>query len=257
MMIHKSELIKISDYHWEVPPSVRSDMRVPAHIFASEELLGDILQDRTVSQIINVTTLPGIEKAAIVMPDGHEGYGFPIGGVAAFRETDGVISPGGIGYDINCGVRLLISPVRYQDVKSRISLLTHELTRMIPKGMGRGGKIILPKMEIDQVLIPGSMGTYSWVLAGADAGMVHAFGSTCHGAGRRLSRKAAKKEINAPNLRKELELQGISVEAGSWAGLAEEAPIAYKDVDLVVETVQQAGLAVKAARLRPVGVIKG
>ncbi len=481
-MITKSDLNRINKYLWEIPASARSDMRVPAHIYSSEELLDDLLKDRTTSQIMNVATLPGIEKAAIVMPDGHEGYGFPIGGVAAFRMSDGVISPGGIGYDINCGVRLLISPVRYDEMKTRIPELTHELTRMIPKGMGRGGKIKLSMEEMDRVLltgaewavkngygmpedldrmeskgrlpgadpgmvsdqakkrgddqlgtlgagnhfveldrvdvvfdqtiadafglfpdqvvilihtgsrglghqvatdylrtfvskmpeyglhppdrelacapidspegkrylaamaaaanfawcnrqlitwearrawenimgmpgeilmllydvahniakvethrvngekeqlivhrkgatrsfgpgnpevpeiyreagqpvlIPGSMGTHSYVLAGAEPGMTHAFGSTCHGAGRRLSRKAAKREVDAPNLRKQLELQGISVEAGSYAGLAEEAPVAYKDVDLVVETVHQAELAVKVAKLRPVGVIKG
>jgi tRNA-splicing ligase RtcB (3'-phosphate/5'-hydroxy nucleic acid ligase) len=481
-MIQKKDLNKISDYHWEIPHTFRSNMKVPAQIFASEELLKDILQDRTSAQIINVATLPGIEKAAIVMPDGHEGYGFPIGGVAAFRETDGVISPGGIGYDINCGVRLLISPVGFDEAKEKIPLLTHELTRMIPNGMGRGGNIKLSAREIDRVLIhgsgwavkngygfpedllhtesngklpgadpalvsdqakkrgsdhlgtlgagnhfveidrvdeildpviadryglfpdqvvilihtgsrglghqvatdylrmfvskmpeyqlfppdrelacaplssadgqdylaamsaaanfawcnrqvitwearqaweyimdmpaenlkllydvahniakiethqvageskklvvhrkgatrafgpnhpetpeqyrgtgqpvliPGSMGTSSWILAGADAGMEQAFGSTCHGAGRRLSRKAAKREVNAPKLKKELELQGISVEAGSYAGLAEESPVAYKDVDLVVETVHRAGLANKVAKLRPLGVVKG
>jgi tRNA-splicing ligase RtcB (3'-phosphate/5'-hydroxy nucleic acid ligase) len=107
------------------------------------------------------------------------------------------------------------------------------------------------------VLIPGSMGTCSYLLAGTESGMNMAFGSTCHGAGRRLSRTAAKKEVNAPKLKQELELQGISVESGSLAGLAEEAPVAYKDVDLVVETVHESGLASKVAKVKPVGVIKG
>lgn len=481
-MISKSDLIKKSTTLWEIPDTARKDMRVPVHIYASDELIDDFLQDRTTVQIMNVATLPGIEKAAIVMPDGHEGYGFPIGGVAAFRMTDGVISPGGIGYDINCGVRLMTSSVKYEDIKNKIPELTHEFTRMIPKGMGRGGRIHLSNSEIEDVLrngaewavtngygqnedlqsmesngkfpgadpdmvseqakkrghdqlgtlgagnhfveldrveeifedqiakvfglfsdqvvilihtgsrglghqiatdylrsfvskmsdyglqlpdrelacapihstegqhyfaamaaaanyawcnrqviswearkswenilgvpadslkllydvahniakvethlvngekkeltvhrkgatrafgpghaevpekyrdvgqpvlIPGSMGTNSYVLAGTEKGMEQAFGSTCHGAGRRMSRTAAKREVNAPSLKKELTLQGIAVEAGSFAGLAEEAPIAYKDVDLVVETVHQAGLAAKVAKLKPVGVIKG
>jgi tRNA-splicing ligase RtcB len=107
------------------------------------------------------------------------------------------------------------------------------------------------------VLIPGSMGTHSYVLVGTDESMERSFGSTCHGAGRRMSRTAAKKEVDAPSLKKELIAQDIAVEAGSYAGLAEEAPLAYKDVDLVVETVHQAKLANKVAKLKPVGVIKG
>jgi tRNA-splicing ligase RtcB len=101
------------------------------------------------------------------------------------------------------------------------------------------------------------MGTYSYVLAGTNENMELSFGSTCHGAGRRMSRTAAKKAVDAPTLKKELLAKNIAVEAGSYAGLAEEAPIAYKDVDLVVETVHRAKLATKVARLRPVGVIKG
>ncbi len=481
-MISKSDFNQIDRYLWELPRSYREGMNVPVHIYASDILFDEFLLDRTVSQIINVATLPGIEKAAIVMPDGHEGYGFPIGGVAAFRLSDGVISPGGIGYDINCGVRLMTLPMTCTEIRSKIPELTHELTRMIPKGMGRGGRIKLTNEEMDEVLhtgsewavkngyglqedlaytesngrlqdadpdmvsdrakqrgydqlgtlgagnhfveidrveeiyddhaaeafgifedqlvifvhtgsrglghqvatdylklfvsklakfgfklpdrelacapyhskegqdyfhamaasanyawcnrqvitwevrkaientlkissdrvrllydvahniaklethdidgvkkklivhrkgatrafgpgsseipkaylqtgqpvlIPGSMGTCSYLLAGTESGMKMAFGSTCHGAGRRLSRTAAKKEVNAPKLKQELELQGISVESGSFAGLAEEAPVAYKDVDMVVETVHESGLASKVAKVKPVGVIKG
>lgn len=107
------------------------------------------------------------------------------------------------------------------------------------------------------VLIPGSMGTASYVLAGTDESMASSFGSTCHGAGRRLSRRGAKKQVDAAKLLRELKEQGIHVQAGSHRGVAEEAPIAYKDVDLVVETVHQAGIAKKVARLRPLGVVKG
>ncbi|MGD8427427.1 MAG: RtcB family protein [Balneolaceae bacterium] len=481
-MIEQAELIRIDECRWEIPKTVRNDMRVPASIFAIEQLIEDILQDRTLDQLMNVATLPGIQKTAIVMPDGHEGYGFPIGGVAAMDMKKGVISPGGIGYDINCGVRLLKSDVSYNDIKLSIGELAHEMSRMIPKGVGRGGRLNLTTEEIDQVLhngaewaikngygiaedlehieskgrlanadpavvsekakqrghdqlgtigagnhfveidrvesiydsniaeifglfpeqvvvlihtgsrglghqiatdylrrflnamssyglelpdrelacapfnstdgqeyfkamsaaanfawcnrevitwevrksweyiikqpgknlellydvahniakqethrlgddqkelivhrkgatrafgpghpeipedyknagqpvlIPGSMGTYSYVLAGTNENMELSFGSTCHGAGRRMSRTAAKKAVDAPTLKKELLAKNIAVEAGSYAGLAEEAPIAYKDIDLVVETVHRAKLATKVARLRPVGVIKG
>jgi tRNA-splicing ligase RtcB len=107
------------------------------------------------------------------------------------------------------------------------------------------------------VLVPGSMGTASWVLIGTAESMARSFGSTCHGAGRTMSRKKAKKTVWGEDLRKELQARGIHIRAGSMAGLAEEAPQAYKDVDAVVETVHKAGIADKVARLRPVAVIKG
>lgn len=481
-MIKQQELTRIDDCLWEIPKNDSIGMRVSATIFATEELIEDILQDRTLDQLMNVATLPGILKSAIVMPDGHEGYGFPIGGVAAMDLKTGVISPGGIGYDINCGVRLLTSKESYTNIKEKIGDLTHEMSRMIPKGVGRGGNIKLTASEMDEVLatgaewavdqgygladdlkhiesegrldeadpalvsehakkrghdqlgtigagnhfveidrveeiydspaastfgifpgqvvvlihtgsrglghqiatdylkiflsnistygielpdrelacapfnskdgqnylkamaaaanfawcnreviswevrkswehimkqpmdslkllydvahniakiethtingkdenvlvhrkgatrafgpgsneipedfkqvgqpvlIPGSMGTHSYVLAGMTEGMDRSFGSACHGAGRRMSRTAAKKAVNAPNLKRELKEKDIAVEAGSYAGLAEEAPIAYKDIDLVVETVHRAKLAKKVAKLRPIGVIKG
>ncbi|SMO49119.1 RtcB family protein [Fodinibius sediminis] len=481
-MIDQVQLQQVDECLWEIPKSARADMRVPAYVYALEELLEDLRKDRTLDQLMNVATLPGIQKAAIVMPDGHEGYGFPIGGVAATDVSRGVISPGGIGYDINCGVRLLTSSTRYADVKGKIGELVHELSRMIPKGVGRGGRLVLSTgqmeevlaggaewavangyglnedldhiesrgrlehadparvsdhavkrghdqlgtigagnhfVEVDRVeeiyddetaeafglfqgqlvilihtgsrglghqvatdylktflnampsyglhipdrelacapfssedgqnyfkamaaaanyawcnreviswevrqsweyimkeagenlrllydvahniakiethrisgknhrlvvhrkgatrafgpgspeipddfsktgqpvLIPGSMGTHSYVLAGTKESMENSFGSTCHGAGRRMSRTAAKKMVDAPTLKRELLANDIAVEAGSYAGLAEEAPVAYKDIDLVVETVHRARLARKVAKLRPVGVIKG
>jgi len=480
--MNKGQLKKISECLWEIPQSTRPDMRVPAHVYALEDMLDALLQDRSLEQLINVATLPGIQKAAIVMPDAHEGYGFPIGGVAATRYPDGVISPGGIGYDINCGVRLLISELDYDDVKERLDSLAKELFRQVPSGVGRGGSIKLNDAEMDRVLssgaqwavkngfgdnedlahiesygrlehadpacvshsakkrgndqlgtigagnhfvevdrisqvfdekiaqafnlhenqvvilihtgsrglghqvatdylrlmaqvmknygielpdrelacvpfntkegqdyfkamaaaanfawcnrevisweirkawqnvfgeaggklkvlydvahniakiemhhingelqklivhrkgatrafgsgfeevpelfrhigqpvlIPGSMGTASYVLVGTEKGMDATFGSTCHGAGRRLSRRAAKKEVNAPQLKEQLLAEGIHVQAGSYKGIAEEAPIAYKDVNSVVETVHRAGIALKVAKLRPVAVIKG
>ncbi len=481
MEISKENLIKISDYVWEIPQTFRTDMRVPARIFASEKILEEIFRDRSLWQLVNVATLPGIQQSAVVMPDVHEGYGFPIGGVAATLWPDGIISPGGIGYDINCGVRLLLSDLSYEEVRGKLGELTKKLYREIPSGVGRGGKLKLSAEDLDQVLargaqrmietgygepedldniesrgmlsnadpaavslhaknrgrdqlgtigagnhfvevdrvekifdaatantfgifkdqvavlihtgsrglghqvatdylrqmikampiygielpdrelagvpfaspegqayfnamaaaanfawanrqliswearnvwksvfgenkklnllydvahniakieehkigneikkvimhrkgatrafpaghpdvaekyrsvgqpviIPGSMGTASYVMAGTPLGMEQTFGSSCHGAGRKLSRHAAKRQVRGQELRKKLLEEGIYVEAGSLAGLAEEAPAAYKNIHDVVDVVAGAGIAKKVALLKPVAVIKG
>lgn len=467
-MSAKEALQEITPYLWEIPTSFRSDMRVPARIFATKEMIRTSFGDKTLEQLVNVATLPGIVKAALAMPDAHEGYGFPIGGVAGIEYPNGVISPGGIGYDINCGVRLLKSEMTYDKVKPHLDKLAKALYHFIPSGVGRGGKLkfagreldhvlkegarwlvkegygeeadlkhcesngcisdadpqmvsehakargseqigtmgagnhfvevdvvdeifdedmakeyglfkgqmcvlihtgsrglghqvatdyiklmgkVMPKYgieipdrelacvpfssregqeyfkamnaaanfawanrqmitfeareawrqefgtsshltvlydvahniakieeyEIDgkmtkllvhrkgatrafvdqPVLIPGSMGTASYVLAGAKESLTQSFGSSCHGAGRAMSRHAAKREVRGSELLQEMKKDGISVEAGSMSGLAEEAPIAYKDVDLVVEVVHKAGIAKKVARLKPCAVIKG
>ena len=101
---------QVDEVVWELPAAARADMRVPARVFADRELIGQIAADRSLEQLQNVATLPGITEAALAMPDIHQGYGFPVGGVAATEPPDGVISPGGVGYDINCGVRLLVLP---------------------------------------------------------------------------------------------------------------------------------------------------
>jgi len=463
----RSSIKKIGERLWEIPLSYRSDMRVPARFYASEVMLDQILADRSLEQLANVATLPGIVGFALAMPDIHEGYGFPIGGVAAFDLDEGVISPGGIGYDINCGVRLLASGERFEDLRGRISELAREIYRQVPSGVGHGNQITFSSKQLDQVLrdgaprmvefgyaepedlghiesggvldaadaskvsehakqrgrdqlgtmgagnhfveidridtiydrdaagcmglfegqiviqlhtgsrglghqiatdfirvmnramptygitvpdrelccvpfhsaegqeyfsamsaganfawsnrqlitweirqawkavigssplhvvydvahniakvetheidgqsrqllvhrkgatrafpgqpviIPGSMGTASFVLEGAPASMRESFGSSCHGAGRRMSRKKAKHLVQGGQLRRELEAMGVSVQAGSLAGLAEEAPRAYKDIDDVVSTVVSAGIARKVAKLVPVGVMKG
>ena len=462
----------------EVPVSARADMRVPVHVWADEELWRQIARDRTLLQIVNVATLPGIAGVAHAMPDAHEGYGFPVGGVAAFRARDGVISPGGVGYDINCGVRLLAAEVGHGQVKNRLEPIVTDLARSIPSGTGKGSHLRFTAAELDRVLgegcaflaerglataadlatieaggalpaadpgsiserakqrgggqlgsigsgnhfvevqkvdrvfdaaaaealglwkgqltvlvhtgsrglghqvctdyvrgmdavmarhgialpdrelacapfdspegqryfgamcaaanfafanrqaitfaarevfrralgeedgrlrlvydvahnmaklerhgdedllvhrkgatrafgpshpetpaayrgtgqpvlIPGSMGTASWVLVGTDAGFGLSFGSTCHGAGRAMSRTAAKKVQSGAEVRKALEDKGIVVRCASAGELAEEAPHAYKDVDRVVDVVHDAGLARKVARLVPLGVVKG
>ncbi|HUV73641.1 MAG TPA: RtcB family protein, partial [Anaerolineae bacterium] len=110
-MIEKKDLKRIEKYLYEIPGSYREDMRVPARIYADEPLLQAALGDRSIEQLVNTTTLPGVVKYTLAMPDIHQGYGFPIGGVAATQPPEGVISPGGIGYDINCGVRVLASDI--------------------------------------------------------------------------------------------------------------------------------------------------
>ena len=483
-MINLTDLTRINDYEWEIPQTFRSDMRVPVRIIATRQLLDKVMSDNSLEQAVNAATLPGLVGRVLVMPDMHQGYGFPIGGVAATRLPDGVISPGAIGYDINCGVRLLASQIPFNAAAPLLDELATALDHFCPSGVGGKGELRMSESELDRVcregarwalkhglatetdlrrteeggclagadpskvssrakergrpqlgtlgagnhfievdivdqifdpgaaremgleldhlvvqihcgsrgfghqictdfvedfqaavrrynihlpdrelvcaplnsregqdylaamrcaanyafanrqvlannarkafeqvfagkvahwqlnqvydiahnmgkiethdidgkqvkvcvhrkgatrafgpgaaelpdeyreigqpvLVPGSMGTASWVLVGTHESMARSFGSSCHGAGRVMSRAKAKKEVRGERLRKELEDDGIHIRAGSMAGLAEEAPAAYKDVDAVVETVVGAGLARKVARLRPVVVIKG
>jgi tRNA-splicing ligase RtcB len=477
--VTKPELRPIGEVLYEVGRDFRADMHVPVRVIADAELLRAIVRDRSLDQLLNVATLPGITRFALGMPDMHEGYGFPVGGVAATLPPDGVISPGGIGFDINCGVRLLASSLRSDQVKP-LEPLVHELSRSVPAGYGRHGRLALDRRNMDRVLnegcpyliaaqglgrpedldftesrgclhgadaskvsdrakqrgqdqlgtlgggnhfleiqvvdavfdgavagalglfegqvtvlihtgsrglghqvctdyvslmdrtlarhritlpdrqlacaplaspegkdyfaamcaaanfawcnrqaltqrvrevfqrmigpsvsadlrvvydvahniaklesfdgrtlcvhrkgatrafgpssqeipptyrgigqpvfIPGSMGTSSFVLVGNDAAADLSLNSSCHGAGRALSRGAAKREVSGAALRKQLESQGIVVSCPSNAELAEEAPLAYKDVARVVDVVARAGIARKVARLRPLGVLKG
>jgi tRNA-splicing ligase RtcB (3'-phosphate/5'-hydroxy nucleic acid ligase) len=478
------DLRQVGPFEWEIPASVRADMRVAVRIFASRELLEAIGDDASLEQAANAATLPGVVGRVVVMPDVHQGYGFPIGGVAATELPSGVISPGAIGYDINCGVRLLASKVELGAARGAIEDLASALDAACPSGVGKGGRLRLdareleracregsrwargrgwatesdiarteeggclegadlggvssrarergapqmgtlgagnhfvevgvvdevfderaaqtmglepgcltvlihcgsrgfghqvctdhvrsfqgavkrygirlpdrelvcapldsaegrsyegamraaanyafanrqvlthfarrafaealrgraPKLDLHQVydiahnmgkteehlidgvrrrvcvhrkgatrafgpgfaglppeyrpigqpvLVPGSMGTASWVLVGTERSMECALGSCCHGAGRTMSRSRAKRTIRGAELRRELAERGIVVRAGSMSGLAEEAPQAYKDVDAVVEIVVGAGIARKVARLKPVAVIKG
>jgi tRNA-splicing ligase RtcB len=475
-----SELRRLEPVLWEIPAGARDDMRVPARVFADQELLDQIRGDRSLEQLQNVATLPGVAVAALAMPDIHQGYGFPVGGVAATIPPDGVISPGGVGYDINCGVRLLALPLTAAELGGRRKPLVHEISRRVPVGAGHGSSLRLKVAALDRVLvdgprallaehgigtesdvehtesggklegadpaavserarargadqlgtlgsgnhflelqrvasvldadvadsfglredqltvlihsgsrglghqvctdhvrrmdvalarhrislpdrqlacapvssaegqdylramaaaanfawanraalahrvreavrqvlgaeaaagtrqvydvahnvaklerhdgrelcvhrkgatrafpagspdipatfrsagqpvfIPGSMGTSSFVLVGRPGAMERSFGTTCHGAGRRMSRTGARKKIGGAELRRELEQQGIVVRCPSNRGLAEEAPFAYKDVERVVEVVERAGLAGRVVQLAPIGVVKG
>jgi tRNA-splicing ligase RtcB len=483
-MVTSADFKRLSPYLFEVPQSYREDMRVPARFYADAELLEAIKSDKSLGQLVNTATLPGAVKYALAMPDIHQGYGFPIGGVIATQLPDGVISPGGVGYDINCGVRLLGTHLDYPEIEPYLDDVASALFANCPSGVGKGGSIRLGKGELDQlvergarwaldrgyalpndlerteengciagadagrvsqraksrgakqvgtlgagnhfievdvvdqvfdttaadrmglspgrvvvqihcgsrgfghqvctdyvkrfqravsrygiqlpdrelvcapldspegqdylaamkaaanyafanrqvlvhhirrsfeetlagrvsnthvyqiydiahnmakieehdvdgrpmevcvhrkgatrafgpgsevlpdvyrdigqpVLVPGSMGTASWVLLGTEGSMAQTFGSTCHGAGRTMSRRKAKQKIWGGDLRDRLESDGIHVRAGSMPGLAEEAPEAYKDVDRVVDVVHGAGIAKKVARITPVAVIKG
>ncbi len=149
-------LNKIDDYRWEIPQGYKSGMRVPGLIYADEKMLQTIRQDRAPEQVANVAFLPGIVDHSFAMPDIHWGYGFPIGGVAAMRVEDGVVSPGGVGYDINCGVRLLRTNLREPEVRSRLEKLLAELYRSVPSGLGSTGKIRVGKKEIDVILTEGA-----------------------------------------------------------------------------------------------------
>jgi tRNA-splicing ligase RtcB len=469
-----SELRRVGEVMWELPAS--GAMRVPGRVFADAELLDAIGADGSLEQLRNVATLPGVVDAVLAMPDVHQGYGFPVGGVAATAMPDGVVSPGGVGFDVNCGVRLLAAPFAVDELGDRREALVHEISRAVPAGTGRGSGLSLTGAQLDRVLadgpralervgtedvdltesqgrlegadpsavsararergadqlgtlgsgnhfvelqrvdevhdraaardlgltegqvtvlihsgsrglghqvctdfvkrfdaassrygirlpdrqlscapasseegrsylaamaaaanfawanrqlialrvreaiaealgeeaaagtrqvydvahnvaklerhgnrelcvhrkgatrafppgsgeiperyreagqpvfIPGSMGTASYVLVGRPGAMEHSFGTVCHGAGRRLSRTAARKQIKGGELRRRLEEDGITVRSPSNRGLAEEAPFAYKEVDKVVEIVERAGLAARVVRLRPIGVVKG
>lgn len=482
-MVAIKDIKQINQYEWEIPTSFRKDMRVPVRIFVSEALLEQATRDKSLQQAVNASTLPGLVSRVVVMPDMHQGYGFPIGGVAATSYPKGVISPGAIGYDINCGVRLLASHIEHEEAKPYIDDLATALNKNCPSGVGQSGHLNLSIKEVERVcangsrwalkegyatredvrhtedggkldgadpralssraknrgrsqvgtlgsgnhfieidlietvydhnaarvmglaegnlavqihcgsrglghqvcsdyvrslqkavnrygielpdrelvcapmdssegqdylaamrcaanyafanrqvlthwarrsfeevlagktgfdlhlvydiahnmgkietheingesvkvcvhrkgatrafgpgapglpedygemgqpvLVPGSMGTASWVLVGTKESMERTFGSSCHGAGRTMSRTQAKKSVWGEDLRDELEASGIRIRARSMAGLAEEAPLAYKDVDEVIETVVGAGIARKVARLTPLAVIKG
>ncbi len=149
-------LNKIDDYRWEIPQSYKAGMSVPGLIFASESMLSHIWEEQVFQQVANVAFLPGIVDHSLAMPDIHWGYGFPIGGVAATRIRDGVVSPGGVGFDINCGVRLLRTNLTEEEVRPKIERLVAELFVNIPSGVGSTGKIRLNEKELNEVMMTGS-----------------------------------------------------------------------------------------------------
>jgi tRNA-splicing ligase RtcB len=148
------ELRKISDFIWEIPK--QGEMRVAAMIYASSRLLESVKNDLTLQQARNVACLPGIQRMSYVMPDAHQGYGFPIGGVAAFDMDEGIISPGGVGYDINCGVRLLRTDFTEQDISARRKELLAEIFKEVPAGVGKGGITKLSRNVLKDILLKGA-----------------------------------------------------------------------------------------------------
>lgn len=147
----KENVIKIRDNVWEIPGSYNKDMRATGRLYLDDESLEN-LEEGAIDQIANVACLPGIQKFSIGLPDIHFGYGFPIGGVAAFSDRNGVVSPGGVGFDINCGVRLIRSNLTKKDINGKLDQLVESLFKNIPSGVGSKGKIRLKKNEIDDVL---------------------------------------------------------------------------------------------------------
>src|SRR2546422_30628 len=387
-------LNKVDAFCYEIPRSYKPAMRTNGVVFIDEPMVPQLRQDQAPEQVANAATMPGILGSALAMPDIHWGYGFPIGGVAAFDYDDGVISPGAIGYDINCGVRLIRTNLVATDLRSNLRALTDACFENVPSGVGEGGITKVTRqdlaklategvgwavekgyawpddienieargrledadfrkvseraitrgkdqvgslgagnhfVEIQQVdrvyderaanalgiggpgqvcvmihtgsrgfghqiatdyievcervvkrkgatrafppghpeipakykavgqpvLIPGDMGTFSFVLVGLPTAMERSFGSSCHGAGRQMSRKAASRKYDAHEVVKSLENRGIYLRAASRAGIVEEAPGAYKNVEDVVRVAEGAGLTKIVARLVPLGVVKG
>jgi len=146
---------KIGNMTYKIEKDEALGMRVPVIIYADDQLLEKMMTDRTIKQAVNVSTIPGILQNVVVLPDGHEGYGFPVGGVAAMDAEEGMISPGGVGYDINCGVRLLRTNLKEQDVRPKLKELVNDLFNSIPSGVGSKGAIRLSTSQLDEVLVKG------------------------------------------------------------------------------------------------------
>jgi len=152
----QGQFIKIDDYRWQIPENYKTGMRVPGLIYASKGMLESIREEQTPEQVANVAFLPGIVGCSLAMPDIHWGYGFPIGGVAATDTKNGVVSPGGVGYDINCGVRLLRTSLSESEVRPRIDQLINALFHNVPSGLGSEGKIRISQKDMNQLMIEGA-----------------------------------------------------------------------------------------------------
>ncbi len=190
------DIKKINDVTWEIPTSYKKGMRVPARIIATKELL-EKMDDGVFDQVTNVATLPGIVKYAICHADGHWGYGFPIGGVAAFDLDEGVISPGGIGFDINCGMRLLKTNLTFKDIEPKIKELTHELFKQVPPGVGAKSLFKPSKKEFSDILKQGAQwcvqNGYGWK---EDLESIEDYGKIDFADTTKVSEKALSRGIN-------------------------------------------------------------
>jgi tRNA-splicing ligase RtcB len=158
------QLERIDDVRWRIPRGARPGMRVEGRVYADDRLIAGLRDDPALEQVANVACLPGIVDASLAMPDVHWGYGFPVGGVAATRASDGVVSPGGIGFDINCGVRLLRTDLAPADIRPRLGVLADELFRAVPSGLGAHTGRRLGRDELDEVLVQGA----AWAVARGD-----------------------------------------------------------------------------------------
>ena len=146
---------KVNENEYVINPDSSNGLKVPVKIFADDQLLSKMLTDRTISQAMNVASMPGIVSHAVVLPDGHEGYGFPVGGVAAMDANEGMISPGGVGYDINCGVRLIRTNLNAETMRPKLKELVTDLFNTIPSGVGSKGAVKLNTSQLDEVLVKG------------------------------------------------------------------------------------------------------
>ena len=164
-MASSKDFKRIDKYVYECPAGYQRDMHIPARFYADPQLLAAIEGDKSLEQLVNTATLPGAVRHALAMPDIHQGYGFPIGGVVATQCPDGIISPGGVGYDINCGVRLLATHLDKEQVQPHLDDLASSLYANCPSGVGRGGHIKLKANELDHILETGSRWTLKRGLA--------------------------------------------------------------------------------------------
>jgi len=155
-MVSRKDLVRTNPWVWEIPRTYRADMRVPARAYLSEPLLNSALEDGAMDQLVNTATLPGIVEHALAMPDMHQGYGFPIGGVVATALPDGVISPGGVGYDINCGVRLLRTGIEAEALAPHMDRLMTALYQNVSSGVGSSGALKLSSAQLEGVLHQGA-----------------------------------------------------------------------------------------------------
>ena len=155
-MTWNGPLNKVDDFRYEIPKTYKDGMRTSGLIFVDQTMVLGMVNDNALEQVANVATLPGIHGKSMAMPDIHWGYGFPIGGVAAMDGDEGVISPGGVGYDINCGVRLVRTNLMFEDVKPKISNLVDAMFNNVPSGLGSKGKVRISQPELEKVLLNGA-----------------------------------------------------------------------------------------------------
>ncbi|MEO7164980.1 MAG: RtcB family protein [Bdellovibrionia bacterium] len=251
-----SSLRKISDTIWEISSDYKAGMRVPARFFGTENLV-KTLDSAVFEQIANVATLPGIIDFALCMPDGHSGYGFPIGGVAAMDPRSGVISPGGIGFDINCGMRLVRSNLTVKEITPFIHQLVDRLFHRVPAGVGSTGFVHLSPHNFREILEQGSRwclnNGYAW---NEDLELTEDFGCASGADSSKVSSEIFHRDPS------DLGLHMIYDIAHNTAKLEEhevhgKAGGSYKDIDEVIQATQLAGLDRPVAKFTPIGNVKG